>query len=62
MKIIFVKKTKILIYIWLTMPNLDTGALTSSLEQLIQNNQWIYYLIPLDTYCEETIGQGGHKP
>ena len=37
-------------------------ALTSCLGQHIQNNQWIYYLIPVDTGCEEAIRQGGHKP
>ena len=31
-------KTKIPIHIWFYVPNLDIGALTSSLERHIQNN------------------------
>ena len=44
------KKNKT-IYILFYIPNLDLGALISSLGQHIQNNQWIYYLIPVDTCC-----------
>ena len=44
-------KMKKAIYIFVYIPNLDLGALISSVRQHIQNNQWIYYLITVDTCC-----------
>ena len=61
MKYIFFKAkadTSILFYI----STVDIGALTNDLEQHIQNNQGSQYLIPLTTYFEKAMMQGGHAP